>query len=73
MNGIRRELTRLTMLIGCTLVVLGCGLSADVAPATSTSSQLTPSITTGATQVPQTTAKSIIQPANSNLAQHQQQ
>ncbi len=61
MNGIRRELTRLTMLIGCTLVVLGCGLSADVAPATSTSSQLTPSITTGATQVPQTTAKSIIQ------------
>src|SRR5258706_5912724 len=61
MNGIRRELTRLTMLIGCTLVVLGCSLSADVAPATSTSSQLTPSITTGATQVPQTTAKSIIQ------------
>src|SRR5258706_174011 len=61
MNGIRRALTRLSMLIGCTLVVLGCGLSADVAPATSTSSQLTPSITTGATQVPQTTAKSIIQ------------
>ena len=61
MNGIRRELTRLTMLIGCTLVVLGCGLSADVAPATSTPSQLIPSTTTGATQVPQTTAKSISQ------------
>ena len=39
MTVICQALARLTILIGCTLVVLGCGLSADVAPATSTPAQ----------------------------------